>query len=114
MRTGLFGTKESFLPLQGAELTPDGLHVQAHKDVVKDAPRIDADQHLSPAEEQELYRYYGLEYGRMEPAPAPARTVVKPVRVDGDQVAGPLDPPEAQRNVASAPEAKPLLRRYGA
>ncbi|TFV62751.1 hypothetical protein E4P41_06635 [Geodermatophilus sp. DF01-2] len=30
---------------------------------------------------------------------------------DRDQVGGPLDPPEAQRNVASAPEDKPPLRR---
>ena len=29
-----------------------------NKDAVKDAPRIDADGHLSPAEEEELYRYY--------------------------------------------------------
>jgi uncharacterized protein (TIGR02271 family) len=27
---------------------------------VKDAPKIDTDGHLSPEEEQELYRYYGL------------------------------------------------------
>jgi uncharacterized protein (TIGR02271 family) len=27
---------------------------------VKDAPKIDTDGHLSPEEEQELYRYYGM------------------------------------------------------
>jgi uncharacterized protein (TIGR02271 family) len=30
---------------------------------VKDAPKIDTDGHLSPQEEQELYRYYGLGAG---------------------------------------------------
>jgi uncharacterized protein (TIGR02271 family) len=30
------------------------------KDQVKDAPKIDVEGHLSPAEEQELYRYYGM------------------------------------------------------
>ena len=27
---------------------------------MKDAPKIDTDGHLSPQEEQELYRYYGM------------------------------------------------------
>ncbi|RBY75516.1 photosystem reaction center subunit H [Geodermatophilus sp. TF02-6] len=63
VRTGLFGTKESFVPLQGADLTGDGLRVSVTKDQVKDAPRIDTDGHLSPEEEQELYRYYGLGMG---------------------------------------------------
>ena len=111
VRTGLFGTKESFIPLRDAQLTPEGLVVQVTKDVVEDAPRVDADQHLSPAEEEEeLYRYYGLQYE------GTAWSTGTPVeRIDGDsgQTADPLDPPEAQRNVASPPEAKPLLRRYG-
>jgi hypothetical protein len=113
VRTGLFGGSESFVPVRDAHLTTDGLQVQVAKDRVKDAPRVDADQHLPPAEERELHLYYGLEYGPPA-APAPTGSGVEPFWVDGDQVAGPLDPPAAQRNVASPPEAKPLLRRYGA
>ncbi|MBB3086961.1 DUF2382 domain-containing protein [Geodermatophilus sabuli] len=60
VRTGLFGTKESFVPLRNADLTDDGLRVPVSKDAVKDAPKIDTDGHLSPQEEQELYRYYDL------------------------------------------------------
>jgi uncharacterized protein (TIGR02271 family) len=30
---------------------------------VKDAPKIAEDGHLSPQEEQQLYRYYGVDYG---------------------------------------------------
>ena len=33
------------------------------KERVKDAPKIDTDGHLSPQEEQELYRYYGMGTG---------------------------------------------------
>ena len=62
VKTGLFGTKESFVPLRDAELTADGLRVPVAKDVVKDAPKIDPDGRLTPAEERELYRYYGLEH----------------------------------------------------
>jgi uncharacterized protein (TIGR02271 family) len=60
VKTGLFGTKESFVPLNGAEADDKGLHVTVHKDRVKDAPRIDEDGHLSEAETAELYRHYGL------------------------------------------------------
>src|SRR3954452_2297485 len=63
VRTGLFGTKESFVPLRDADLTNDGLRVRVSKAKVKDAPKIDTDGHLSPQEEQELYRYYGLGFG---------------------------------------------------
>jgi uncharacterized protein (TIGR02271 family) len=60
VRTGLFGTKESFVPIRNADLTNDGVRVPVTKARVKDAPKIDTDGHLSPQEEQELYRYYGL------------------------------------------------------
>ncbi|WP_448626384.1 DUF2382 domain-containing protein [Geodermatophilus sp. URMC 64] len=63
VRTGLFGTKESFVPIRDADLTDDGLRVAVSKDRVKDAPKIDTEGHLSPQEEQELYRYYGLGVG---------------------------------------------------
>jgi uncharacterized protein (TIGR02271 family) len=63
VRTGLFGTKESFVPIRDADLTNDGVRVAVSKDRVKDAPKIDTDGHLSPQEEQELYRYYGLGVG---------------------------------------------------
>jgi uncharacterized protein (TIGR02271 family) len=60
VRTGLFGTKESFVPIRDADLTNDGVRVPVSKARVKDAPKIDTDGHLSPQEEQELYRYYSL------------------------------------------------------
>jgi uncharacterized protein (TIGR02271 family) len=63
VRTGLFGTKETFVPIRNADLTNDGLRVAVSKDQVKDAPKIDTDGHLSPQEEEELYRYYGMGAG---------------------------------------------------
>jgi uncharacterized protein (TIGR02271 family) len=60
VRTGMFGTKESFVPIRNADLTDDGVRVPVSKDRVKDAPKIDTDGHLSPQEEEELYRYYGM------------------------------------------------------
>jgi uncharacterized protein (TIGR02271 family) len=63
VKTGLFGTSETFVPLDRATVKGDDVHVPYTKDKVKDAPRIDVDQHLSVEEEDELYRYYGIESG---------------------------------------------------
>jgi len=58
--TGLFGMRQTFVPL--AEAQPDGdvLRVPFGKDMVKDAPNVDPDTQLSPDEEELLYRHYGL------------------------------------------------------
>lgn len=63
VRTGLFGSKETFVPTDDAHLGGSGLTVPFTKDVVKGAPNVDTDQHLSAAEEAELYDYYGLDHG---------------------------------------------------
>ena len=60
---GLFGTKSSFVPLAQASGSGDQVQVPYDKQLVKDAPRVDTDQHLSEAEEQQLWTHYGLDYG---------------------------------------------------
>ena len=61
--TGMFGMSESFVPLTGADFDGDDIRLAYEKDQVKNAPRIDDDQHLDPAEEEALYRHYGLSGG---------------------------------------------------
>src|SRR4051794_36401881 len=62
VNTGLFGTKETFVPLAQADFAGDQLRFPYEKAKVKDAPRVnDENGHLSPQEEAELYRYYGLD-----------------------------------------------------
>jgi len=61
VKTGLFGHKSSFVPLRGAELTEDGdVRIMVDKDLVKDAPQVDADEDLTPEEERRLWEHYGL------------------------------------------------------
>src|SRR4051812_44638315 len=61
VNTGLFGTNETFVPVQGSELANDGRVTATYdKAMIKDAPNVSADTHLSPEEEQQLYRYYNL------------------------------------------------------
>jgi uncharacterized protein (TIGR02271 family) len=62
VNTGFFGTHESFVPVSDAEFTGDRITVAHDKAKVKDAPTIAEDGHLSPQEEQQLYRYYGVDY----------------------------------------------------
>ena len=54
---------QTFVPLQGVEVNGDQVTVAFDKARVKDAPNIAEDGHLSPEEERQLYRYYGMEYG---------------------------------------------------
>lgn len=60
VKTGMFGMKESFVPLSGATRDANGLQFPHAKELVKEAPRMDADEHLDVAQEQELYDHYGL------------------------------------------------------
>src|SRR5918998_1873673 len=63
VNTGLFGTRSTFVPIAQASGRGDQVQVPYEKQLVKDAPKMDPDGHLSEAEEQELWRHYGLEYG---------------------------------------------------
>ena len=64
VKTGMFGTKLSFVPIQGAEPTGEDLRVPFSKDQIKDAPKIDdSEGQLSQEEEAKLYDHYGMSYG---------------------------------------------------
>jgi uncharacterized protein (TIGR02271 family) len=62
VNTGLFGTKSTFVPIVQASQRDGDVQVPYPKQLVKDAPGIEADKHLSQAEEQQLWRHYGLDY----------------------------------------------------
>jgi len=63
VRTGMFGTKLSFVPIQGAKPRGEQVQVLFSKAQIKDAPRIDdSDGQLSQDEEARLYEHYGLNY----------------------------------------------------
>lgn len=72
VKTGWFGTNHSLVPLANADFSGGRIRVPYSKDVIKDAPNVDAEQHLSEQEQDELFRYYagkGLDvsrYGRQD------------------------------------------------
>jgi hypothetical protein len=69
VRTGLFGRKESYLPLDELQETGDDeLQAPFEKRHVVGAPSVDPDVAMTPEEEATLFRHYGREEERAEPA----------------------------------------------
>ncbi|MGV9559266.1 DUF2382 domain-containing protein [Streptomyces sp. NPDC003401] len=64
VKTGLFGTNESFVPIRDASMVEDHIEVPYAKDRIKGAPNVDVDSggHLSETEEHRLYDYYGIDW----------------------------------------------------
>ncbi|GAA0309630.1 DUF2382 domain-containing protein [Kineococcus aurantiacus] len=60
VKTGLFGSNLSLIPLAEASHSGDTLTVPFTKAKVKDAPHHDPGHELSESDEAELYRYYGV------------------------------------------------------
>jgi uncharacterized protein (TIGR02271 family) len=58
VKTGWFGSNESFIPLDSATIDGDSIRVPYDKDMIKGAPHYDAGAPLSETDEQDLYSYY--------------------------------------------------------
>lgn len=58
VHTGLFGRKETLVPLQGAQPHQEDLQVPYDKSTVKDAPHVDSGTHISPETEAQVRDYY--------------------------------------------------------
>lgn len=77
VQTGLFGTNESFVPLDGAAFDGDTLTVAVRRVVVRQAPRVSLhDGDLLAEQERALFLHYGINYG------------VTPSQQDGSEGAG--------------------------
>lgn len=89
VKTGLFGLKESFVPLDGASTTDGGVRVRYDRAAIEDAPRVDADSELTEDEQVTLFDYYsGHRTDRMEVTrggPNAAETPRSGAEVDGSQ-----------------------------
>ncbi|GAA2783648.1 PRC-barrel domain-containing protein [Saccharopolyspora taberi] len=62
VRSGFLGMRETFVPLTGASNRDDGINVDVTKDLVRGAPRVEAEHgHLSDEEGRDLFAHYGIE-----------------------------------------------------
>lgn len=59
VRTGLFG-RDAFVPLAPSEVVGNELRVPYERRLIKDAPDFGVGRHISPDQELQLYRHYGL------------------------------------------------------
>ncbi|BAJ31883.1 MULTISPECIES: PRC and DUF2382 domain-containing protein [Kitasatospora] len=62
VKTGWFGSGETFVPIRDARVVDGHIRVPYSKEKVKDAPNVDVDRggHLSEQEEHRLYDHYGI------------------------------------------------------
>jgi hypothetical protein len=68
IRTGLF-SRDAFVPLAPSELEDGCLRVPFERSLIRDAPDFGVGRHLSPEQELQLYRHYGLDMATAPPAP---------------------------------------------
>jgi hypothetical protein len=70
IKSGLFGSNSTFVPIHGSQVhkagsgknDEDSLRLAFDKDLIKNAPNIDPEGHMSPEEEKELWTYWGYDY----------------------------------------------------
>jgi uncharacterized protein (TIGR02271 family) len=54
------GKKDKFVPLGGSKVTKDGLSVPFDSKLIMNSPEVDAGQHMSAAQADQLNRHFGL------------------------------------------------------
>jgi hypothetical protein len=88
--TGLLGATQTFVPLVHATEIADGLQVPYEKSHIKDTPRVDLHDELSPEEEATLFAHYGVEYepSPEEPEAETTEVATEPGTVEGSGPAG--------------------------
>ena len=76
VKSGLFGSHVSLVPLNQSNWDGDTLTVPFDKQALQSAPHHDADTELTPADEDDLYHHYGLtDRASSPPPPTAGRTV---------------------------------------
>jgi uncharacterized protein (TIGR02271 family) len=88
VKTGLFGTQETLVPIAGAQPSGEQVRVQVTKEEITDAPRIEPDGEFSQEQELELYRHYGFEYPSTAPEAGPSDARVAATRPEPATGAG--------------------------
>ena len=78
--TGMFGTKQSFAPLYGSRSDGGALHLAVTKDMVTDAPGVEADGHIEDSENEALYTYYNGHLGETAQDQVPGATRGTPAK----------------------------------
>jgi hypothetical protein len=111
VETGLWGATQTFVPLVHATEITDGLQVPYEKRHIKDSPRVDLHDELSPDEEATLFAHYGVDYEPLgDPGPAtaegPGPVPVEAVPEEPGTIEGP-DPAPLEPETTEGPGPVP-------
>jgi uncharacterized protein (TIGR02271 family) len=105
VKTGLFGMKETFVPLALARVRGEHeVELAADKDTITSAPKIDPDAQLSLADEEQLFSYYDRGYGEW---PSPTGLA----EASGQTMTDAYETPGAQGNGTSGPTSNEAMTR---
>jgi hypothetical protein len=108
VRSGLFGTRVTLVPLRRADYADEELRVPFDKTQLRNAPHHDPGRDLSSSDEADLYRYYGIDYALSDDESVTTQEF--PVRGIGDEYEA--DERRAERDAAGGDGAR--LRRRAA
>lgn len=118
VHTGLFGRRESFVPIADARVEDGRLLVPFTKDQVTGAPSIDLDEgHLDEAEEARLWQHYrgdderDADHGHHADEPRQGDTAERPV-LGGDAAAAPYGSGAPVQVGPTEQVGRSRLRRY--
>ena len=89
VKSGLFGSNVSLVPLAQASWSGDTLTVPFDKAALKAAPHHDPDTELSPTDEDDLYRHYGMTGGTGTTTGTGRQDLVDEAGVVGHDTSGP-------------------------
>jgi len=89
VKSGLFGSHVSIVPLSQGSWDGNALTVPFDKDAIQAAPHHDPDVALSPADEDELYRHYGVTDTQQSTASTGRRDRAGEAGVEGRDTSGP-------------------------
>jgi sporulation protein YlmC with PRC-barrel domain len=118
--TGLFGRKQTFVPLNEAHLAGEEVQVPFDQEQVKSAPSVDPEDQLSQDEERRLYEHYGLGYSRSESGtvlpqgqvPAREATAGSTSRTADDEPAAPGEEASQEIGTTTRPRERVRLKKY--
>jgi PRC-barrel domain len=110
VNTGMFAATHTFIPLVQATEISDGLQVPYEKQHIKDTPRIDPHDELTPDEEAALFVHYGVDY---QSSPTPTDAAAAGATAPSEETAAP-EPIRAEVDHPISTYDKPLPESPGA
>jgi uncharacterized protein (TIGR02271 family) len=88
VKSGLFGSHVTLVPLAQGTWNGDTLTVPFDKQALQTAPHHDPDASISPSDEEELYRHYGMSTDRTAPSAGSPVSDERQDRVDEAGIEG--------------------------